>query len=289
MNEGIIFSKVTAEPARQSILQNLNTIRCLIPTLNTFFQNLKYLEPCCATLRCLLPPKMNKTVFQAYRNAYVGPAAHAVDTAQGLRSCEAVADENAQRDRNYHQLWLFAMRHFTELTPHFTRKDPDAKSRLSKPNRGAHPIVLQRFARLATLLGFRTCQTRQILAKDTCRTLAAEFLEDAGVDKPTPVSIDGVASVLRRARRARDAAEDAPPDDNALVEAVAPAVSRYGRPFQHDHFQDRCLLYLDALHDMKVTHETRVTTVVVKRDILQAFLGVLDIQVRLPSASLRDD
>ena len=51
------------------------------------------------------------------------------------------------------------------------------------------------------------------------------------MDKPTPVSIDSVASILRRARRARDTAEDALPNDNALVKAVAPIVLRYRRPF----------------------------------------------------------
>lgn len=56
------FSKVNSEGDRAAILARLLSVQNMIPSLYTFFKNLKYLEPCAEVLRGLLPPGTRKSV-----------------------------------------------------------------------------------------------------------------------------------------------------------------------------------------------------------------------------------
>src|SRR6186713_3303299 len=54
MDEGMIFPSLQNRDARQAILTSIQSIRCMIPSLRTFFEDLKYLEPCSLILKSLL-------------------------------------------------------------------------------------------------------------------------------------------------------------------------------------------------------------------------------------------
>ncbi|KAL9057395.1 MAG: hypothetical protein Q9162_002340 [Coniocarpon cinnabarinum] len=281
--EGTVFAGVSGAAARQDLLQNLQGVETLTPSLNTFFQNLKYLEPCCAALRCILPRKMRKTICQAFTNAWASCERRVIETKEGMRWCES-RNVEAERRQGYIQLWLFAMRHFSELTNHAPRRDWGAEH---APNQPLNPITLQRFAHLASSLGFRTRQAQTLQDTDPFGELANEVLTTAGVSDAPSRAVHEVANVLRCYHRtSNDVRSQEGVQESVLelhpltaTEVDHEAVTRYGRPFQANHFHDQQYLYLDFLTEHGPNPHGKVTSLQVKRDILQGFLGLLDTSI----------
>lgn len=294
-----LFPNVTRKSERNSLLHNLRQVSCLIPSLHTFFENLKYLEPCCLALRSLLPAKHRKTIQQALGNAYATPERPLVETARGHAFYEASGSSNDQR-RAYHQLWLFAMRHFPELTTHTPRKDPNRSRPLP---RGPNPLFLGRLGALSQALGFRTRQAMELCENDPEAKLIVEFLHRAAVESPSASQVNAISALLESIRAEPadpsnsledvsmssdyDSATDSDesPSDGAAAatgslprSSLVPVDKRCGRPFQTDHYADRNKLYLDSLCAMD-DPVSKVTSLVVKRDLLQAFLGISDYEV----------
>jgi len=55
MHTHVLFPMIIEPEVRSRILSNIQTTDCIIPSLYTFFEDTKWLEPCAKTLRNLLP------------------------------------------------------------------------------------------------------------------------------------------------------------------------------------------------------------------------------------------
>lgn len=62
MQDRVIFPSVVDESLRQALLANITHISSLIPSLWTFFETLKFLEPLCDILRRLIGSEMKGTI-----------------------------------------------------------------------------------------------------------------------------------------------------------------------------------------------------------------------------------
>ncbi|XTI84252.1 hypothetical protein V2W45_1465362 [Cenococcum geophilum] len=52
---------------------NISLVDCLIPLLRTFFENLKYLKPCCIILKHLIGNKIKGTIYKSLKGCYYCP------------------------------------------------------------------------------------------------------------------------------------------------------------------------------------------------------------------------
>lgn len=56
IRSGTLFPEITDSTARSQILENLLLVNYPIPTLNTFFENIKFLQPLSKAIKGLLDP-----------------------------------------------------------------------------------------------------------------------------------------------------------------------------------------------------------------------------------------
>ncbi|KAI4087930.1 MAG: hypothetical protein L6R37_008264, partial [Teloschistes peruensis] len=109
--------------ARDKLWHRICSYKYNIPSLHTFLEDTKYLEPCARILKELLPPVSGMSIREAFKSVH-----------NSQKNVEAQLTENSSKTVNfqssemsfgfaYLQLWLFAMRHFPVLTGHCPRKD----------------------------------------------------------------------------------------------------------------------------------------------------------------------
>ncbi|KAK5093653.1 hypothetical protein LTS08_008853 [Lithohypha guttulata] len=155
----LLFSSLSSEQ-RDIILLRWAKYEHLIPSLATFFEDLKYLESVAAILRLLLKPLRKHSLCKAMRAAF--------QPIQG--STHQLVWEEA-----YAGLILFAMRYLEELRPGSLKLER-SQSRISQ-ERSAHTLYL--FAQEAHQLGFRSASIEQILATHPDRLEAERTLKRA--------------------------------------------------------------------------------------------------------------
>ncbi|KAK5010494.1 hypothetical protein LTR28_009568 [Elasticomyces elasticus] len=122
VREGSVFAGVTDDDSRSRIFRNFCSVLGLVPSLHTFFENLKYLEPCCTVLKRLLNPGNKKTIWRGLTGCYYRPDRPVTEYAEDDRRQHSPTDLATDRSLAYKQLWLFAMRHFPEMTAVAPRK-----------------------------------------------------------------------------------------------------------------------------------------------------------------------
>ena len=305
MHEKGLFPSVQNKYQRDKILHNLRRVQCLIPSLYTFFENLKYLEPCCVAIKTLLPAKQKKTIFQAFHHCYREPDRPFIETAAGRAYYDHEDGVKSERIA-YLQIWLCAMRNFPDLTVHTPRKDIDGMKPLPK---GPNPLALHHWGRLAVALGFSTRRAVGLSVEDAERTLINNFLEQAALEPSdtkiammtrllrtmsTPTATEEVHDDVGReegggtplssdydsASDLDDLTTDQTTKHNSVRSSARhlPVERRCGRPFEEHHYIDRHRLYLDILWEATEA-SALITPFTVKIDILQGFLGILDVEV----------
>ncbi|KAF2259650.1 hypothetical protein CC78DRAFT_410437, partial [Lojkania enalia] len=181
MESNQIFATLPDEPGiKNEILQSIKSVRCLIPSLRTFFENQKYLEPCCIILRTLLGESEKRSIWKGFSANYFRPPELYVQySEQSTRtfslSESSVISFHAGKAIGYLQLWLFCLRHFPEMTSIAPKMTPGMK----KQRRDHNPALWQKLGRLAVALGFRTPPALQLAAQSPDRENAMQFLQSA--------------------------------------------------------------------------------------------------------------
>ncbi|KAH6970370.1 hypothetical protein BKA56DRAFT_441139, partial [Ilyonectria sp. MPI-CAGE-AT-0026] len=125
---------------RQAIWTELTAIDCIIPSLFTFFEDIKVLQSCAETMKHLILP-IDKTFDRALRDSLT----------QGQMESEI---EEAQIDLSIRQLWIYSMRNFRNLSQQPRRSIDKLLAKV--PPEQADESKLARFAKLADQCGFHT-------------------------------------------------------------------------------------------------------------------------------------
>ncbi|KAI9799076.1 MAG: hypothetical protein M1833_004270 [Piccolia ochrophora] len=278
MDSGQLFPSIRSRGIRTQILTRIHAITCVIPSLFTFFEDTKYLEPCATILKAALAKKFGESVREAIQRCYTGHNQQdrvvIYETSANTMST-TVNTEQFGIDLGYRQLWLFAMRNFPEMTGVMPRKDPGE----SKPAfNGTREKYWHRFAELANSLGFESDRLRQMRSDDPDRKAARAFvrrmkpieeydLDESSLEAATTHLCEYMMHIKRRPLRSPICALTT----NAQGEPLA---SRCNRPFNSSHRRDRGRLYIRELSIEYSYHgEARLTSFAVKRDIFHAFFG----------------
>ncbi|KAL9078312.1 MAG: hypothetical protein Q9157_002775 [Trypethelium eluteriae] len=268
-----VFPQVTDDTKRHILLNNVESIFCLIPSLKTFFENLKYLEPCCQILKRLLPMERPRTLRRELWAHYYRPESALVEYAEYDLKTHSRSTIEEERWMAYQQLWLFCLRHFPDMSTVLPRKE--AKKARPCP-RATNDVCWQHFGDLTVRLGFRTPEALRLQGQDPCTLLAARFLESAkaGPEKLQATDIQTVATVVRRLGTHRGSVTPPRFTTDESESGLLPIDRRQGRPFEDDYLNDRSSLFLPFLyHNLPSSRGSDITSLFVKRDFIVHFVG----------------
>lgn len=266
MADKSIFSKVRDDGDRMIIHSNLLESR-MIPSMFTFFENLKCIEPCAQILRNLLPEEEGRSLYVALRATYIRPSELYVEYAANDLRLHPSSSTKRDCEIGYQQLWLYALRNFYAMTDATPRKDPSSR----KPKaRDANPILWKRLGALALSLGFRTEVAKRLAAQDGEERLAAQAVNDA--ELASTISQEATQQIARILRNAPKLQSE-PKGVSLIGEKLLPRERRCGRPFESDHNLDRQSLFLPIMYAKPEHSSEHVSTLYCTLEMFRGFFG----------------
>jgi len=235
---GEIFGAFS-EQERVAIWGRLQAVDGLIPSLFTFFEDVKYLEACANCVKRLVSLSPRDTVSTALEKAFCDANQRAdraviqVTESSFTSSPASLAD---RVDLGYRQLHAYAMRHYLQMP-----REPKGKELLARLMVNTDETVLRDFADLADRLGFGS---PEITALKQCpkSTVARARSERS---KPLLVT-DGAGEIKKR---------------------------RCGLPRVEDYVEDGEFLFVNHLHNEEKEQGEGITSFFVRKSVYFAFFG----------------
>ncbi len=275
---GQIFGAFSREE-REEIWGELRSIDGLIPSLFTFFEDLKYLSACSDCLKRLVKVSRGVTVAIAlqrslpYTNGADDRCALEIAESVLVDTPEAAADPSELRRR---QLWLSTMRHHCEMPAEAKKKGKDLLAKAGAG--GADEEVLFEFAALANRLGFRSDNIRALMQSSSDRQIARSALLRAR--KPNRYQYDETileACVDKIIELFKTAAPLPRENSNPALTSDDPGASgnRCGFPDKDAQQKDGKFLFLPYLHREIEEQGEYITSFFVRRSVYLAFFGRL--------------
>ncbi|CAN9146467.1 unnamed protein product [Alternaria alternata] len=239
MERGDIFSSQQDRSIRKALLENVCTFPGVIPSLRTFFETLKYLEPLCEALRQLLGEQMKSTIRSSLTGLFFGPNKNMVqlNETEDVEIRIALSQQDAMMVA-YTELWAFCSRHFDGLTASTPRKETGESKPLVK---GPNPVVWQHLARFALSRGFRISHAQQITTKQKYHhaQLAIDYLR-----KAKPMCSNFSDDHIQRVVTAVESEESYDIPESTRGSTRLNLDRRNGRPFEHDFAEEKRIIKL---------------------------------------------
>jgi len=264
-----VFSKVQDDTLRREIMEKVCSIERIIPSLSTFCEDTKHLEPCAKAMRLLLEPRVRGTIRTVMQRIFQPSSQGLVPRQETEHRFSDIEVLTAQRfDFCYRQLWLFAMRHFPDLVNIATRKEPTKeKPAVKEPN----PVLWYRFARLALKLGFHSQKIVDMgsaealdIAIRTCLLRVVEYNQN---------SLDYHVKEIQGRLDTQSGSGD--PISPALVAETGELdlQHRCGRPFDDSQRQAASGMFIRWLYGPKKPRGNFITPFFVHRSTFLAFFS----------------
>ena len=275
MCRNALFPKISDIAIRSQILQKLLDISSIIPSLATFFEDTKWLEPVAKITRRLLPTGNRQSTRSALYRRYVGSShKSASDTnhqSQGTGS--GFAGEEMHRMTNgYRELCAFAWRHFPDLIEMTPRKD---KGIAKPPLRSVNKQSWTRLGQLGKTLGFESEEITALADANPDLGMVTAFLDQARPKefyKRTHGSyhtlVTQICSVLDQAGQFSGETGN---EEGTEPMPNVPLVYRCGRPHEKSFIYSRRRFFLDQIYS---NGSHRLSYFTVQRDIIRAFFGM---------------
>lgn len=169
----------------------------------------------------------------------------------------------------YKQLWIFSMRHYSEMT-----KEPESNDVIVKPDsQKPNEPLLHRMAVLARRLGFDSDEIQGLLKLSPDRQIAKFALLQARPPDQYQYSNDVFDSLVDRIVESfEQAAPGDPPPQRLTLSEETKLNARRGFPHRKAQKLDRPVLFIDQLHAQSPSCG-KVTTFFVRQCIYFTFLG----------------
>lgn len=269
-----VFTGISDQSHRATILERVLSVRSLIPSLHTFFEDIKYLEPCAKVMRTLYGKNAKHSIYMSYMGSFFEPPQQLVEHARlDLRPCPATSSQ-LFKQLGYLQLWLFAFRNFPLLVNATPRKSPEKdKPVVMEPS----PALWQALGELSGTLGFKTEHAATLQQSDPTPQLVAQLLRqcssDATVDPQT-------LTQLCRVVRTLTGKAQAPLGARFTAPAALNTAQRCGRPYEDDHYGDQGRMYLPQMFDFPATSGPNITSFYRKWNMIRIFFGVNEVSLK---------
>ncbi len=235
---GEIFGAFS-EQERVAIWGRLQAVDGLIPSLFTFFEDVKYLEACANCVKRLVSLSSRDIVSIALEKAFCDANQRADRTVIQVTESSFTSSPASLADRvdlSYRQLHAYAMRHYLQMP-----REPKGKELLARLMVNTDETMLRDFADLADRLGFGS---PEITALKQCpkSTVARARSERS---KPLLVT-DGADEIKKR---------------------------RCGLPRVEDYVEDGEFLFVNHLHNEEEEQGEGITSFFVRKSVYFAFFG----------------
>lgn len=235
----------------------------LVPSLFSFFEDLKYLKGPTDCMKRLVRPKRGETIFSALESAFLDstlPAGRC--PVQVSRTTLQFVRVNAEDrlDLLYRQLWLMAFREYRDMPN-------EGKKKLAGPRAGtADEAVLFEFASLAGKFGFQTEEIQNIVQRDPDRAMICRFLTT--VRKPDQYKYENLEDSITQVIGVVHGAQPLQESDDTMdleVEEHEKHPKRCGVPNDDDQLRDKSLMFLNRLHGSVEQQDMDITSFFVQR------------------------
>jgi hypothetical protein len=278
MERGDIFSSQNDRGIRKILVENICDFPSVIPSLWTFFETLKYLEPLCEALRQLLGKQMKRTIRSSLTGLFFAPSKNMVQLNE-TEDVEIKVELSQQEAMMvaYTELWAFCTRHSDGLTASTPRKEIGGL----KPHvKGPNPVAWQHLAKLAVSRGFQIIHAQSLVAKEEQYhlQLALDYLRKAKPMCPN-FSSDHIQRVLAAVR-----SDKSPKTHEPTPELRRLSVDRRsGRPFERDFTREKEMMFLPQLYSGPPCEELNLR--LLRRDLFSCIFVSLELQVCDPLCS----
>lgn len=275
MEQETLFPFIKDPETRSRILTRVQSIQCIIPSLYTFFEDTKWLEPCAKILRKLTPTGCKKTIKQsllAYHSGRRKTSGRLYIQTSDNNFYTAEASDSKIADLGYRQLWLFAWRHFPALSTLLPRKDhgqakPQAKAQNEQ--------CWHELATVANSLGFQSDNITQLINRNPDLEMAQAFLHRVRPqeffmvpEEHRAAAAQHICQMLTHITRPEPSEAD---NSDTSFESEVAVPSRCGRPFDQSYRYTKSRFFLPDIYNHT---ERKVTHLSVNRDIFIAFFGI---------------
>jgi hypothetical protein len=270
MDRKILFPSQIEPHVRRELADNICASEGLIPSLWTFFETLKYIEPICEALRKLVGSNMKRTIRSSFMAHYFPPDKRNIQVAN-FREAKITSEfsQEAVAQISYVEMWAFCARNFNKLTS-FT---PKKESGESKPVvEGPNPVLWKYLATFSLSRGFMTKRAQDLSKSDPHTELALEYLR-----KSSPLFLSSCSQKVQEIVRASQALEDPPQLQTPVAFNYIERERRNGRPYENDLHMDQQNLYLPNIYNNEEPAEANWT--LIRRDLFNSLFGNLSIQV----------
>lgn len=273
LSSGRIFGTF-GESEREEIWERVCAVSqdCLIPSLFTFFEDIKFLRSAAACIRRLMHLSKGNSVTKRLTQLFADSnqkTDQCVIQVSNTTYAEVPGNAVIRLDLGCRQLWLAAFREYRDLPA-----EPQKKNKLlAKSRKEADETVLFGIASLASRLGFVSEEICKILDRSPDRELARRAL--LTVRKPEHYIYDNLEQRIQQLVEVFDTAQE-----RSMERDVKPVnrrqrtspPTRCGMPLDLDHDYDRQFLFLPTMHKYFENH-TVLTSLFVRRSIYFAFFG----------------
>lgn len=273
-----IFSSISSQQVRTGILARLRKIRHLIPSIHTFLEDTKYIEPCAQIMRGILPQSYRGSILEGFMLLHNGQDTLYEQTNE-IDFTEQQQTVGMVLWKSYRQLWLFAFRHFPEMTGFPPRKDV---GRPKPPKLCIEHTWWHKMASLAEKSGYRNIRTPFPESEDADVRMTQQFLHqvrpsqyykfDEGV---FDTEVLRICSVLSKVQARRIEAERPSVNSNRETGCGPDINNRCGRPYEGSFIADQPSMFLQHIYEQQVGDNSRrfLSTFAVKRCIFYSFFG----------------
>jgi hypothetical protein len=282
MDARTLFRSVSDVAMREMITNNILSVRGLIPSLFTFCEDTKYLEPCANAMKKLLEPKFKGTVYSAMRDIFSGTKCKEglFLRQDGERQFVSVSGYEVDRfNYSYRQLYAYTWRHFPELVNVAPRKEPDQpKPVVKEPD----PIRLHQFADLASKLGFTSSKLQEMSSTKALEQAVHTYLLRTAEYSSGGESLEDQVKQIQQALMTSEGQTFNLQHPILTTDVYSQDLQhRCGRPFENAQKDAKKSVYIQWLYDSKETRGRYITSFFVQRSAFLAFFGEKAIQTTI--------
>lgn len=273
-----IFSSDVFDNERPTILLRLQSIKHIIPSLHTFLEDTKYLEPCAKIMKSILPPGFKGSVSDGFTHQHNGCFDWCEQLCEDHRACRRSSSGLQARWHSYRQLWLFTWRHFPVMIGQAPRKDD------RKAQGGGKELQCgwwHELSKLASTCGYGNMRN---MYPDVDELMFRDFLRNARPPQFYRLDEEDIKDKVKHLKalladiQRRPSETETPALSSDCKAFGSDITSRCGRPFEQSFKDDAPYLFLQHVyHDCgrgaEHCRKRYLTTFAVKRDIFCAFFG----------------
>ncbi|KAL4958852.1 DUF3723 domain-containing protein [Aspergillus stella-maris] len=243
---------------RATIWENLRSHEAcdgIIPSLHTFFRDISYLELCAnAVKRLVVVNKQHSTVRGALVHSFQPrPDSNRLIQTSETTSRRQLGSIDEQIASGYHQIWMYAMRHYPDMAKD-VQGGQNANPTRAKARARADESVIHGMATLARDLGFCTPQIEAILKQSPDQQIARAALLKARKPDHYHYDPETFESLVEQIAGCFALAIPNNTPSVALVTGRAIKLKdRCGAPQEQTQRLDRPFIFLDQLYSATVT------------------------------------